>query len=274
MPDGPGFRTYAELGRPFAVWNVFAAPELSLELRRWCFPFAGCVSYRGYFSKTQARAFAAGLAASGDDVDVGGVAAYSTLGWFEDPLLSTFVAYPEPELARLLFHETAHRVAYAADDTVFNESFATAVEQEGVGRWLARHGSEAQRTDFRARERRRGDFLRLVEGTRRRLAALYAAPAPAEVRRAGKAGLLRELRLEYEEQKLAWAGYAGYDSWFGEGLNNARIAAAAAYTDLVPAFQRLLARLGGDLPAFYREAKRLASAPRGERRALLAEDSP
>jgi predicted aminopeptidase len=265
LPDGAGFRTYADLERPFVVWNVYAAPELSLKPREWCFPFAGCVTYRGYFSETEARAFADGLAAAGDDVYVGGVAAYSTLGWFDDPVLNTFVGYPEPDLARLIFHELAHRVAYAKDDTAFNESFATAVELEGARRWLSRSASDAELAGVREAERRRHDFRALVERCRARLAALYASDASNDEKRRGKAAIFDQLRSEYEAAKASWGGYAGYDAWFAQPLNNARVASVAAYTGLVPQFDALLARAGGDLPRFYAVVRRLAALPKRDR---------
>lgn len=269
LPGGAGFRTYADLGRPFVVWNVYATPELSLAPRQWCFPLAGCVTYRGYFSETEARGFADVLAAAGDDVYVGGVAAYSTLGWFDDPVLNTFVRYPEPDLARLIFHELAHRMAYAKDDTVFNESFATSIELEGVGRWLAASGTKEERASVREAERRRADFHALIERCRARLEALYASAAPDDEKRRGKAALFADLQDEYAAARDAWHGYSGYDAWFAQPLNNAHVASVTTYTRLVPAFEALLARLGGDLPRFYAAAKALAALPRAERETRL-----
>jgi predicted aminopeptidase len=275
LPGGKGFRTYADLGRPFVVWNVYAAPELSLAPRQWCFAFAGCVSYRGYFSETEARAFAANLAAAGDDVHVGGVAAYSTLGWFDDPVLNTFVRYPETELARLVFHELAHRVAYAADDTVFNESFATAVELEGARRWLAARGPERAVADFEASRRRAADFLALIGRTRARLSEVYASAASDGAKREAKALAFSDLRAEYASLRASWGGYAGYDRWFDADLNNAKLASVESYAALVPAFESLLERLGGDLPRLYAETRGLAALPKAHRLARLrGEPSP
>ena len=205
LPDNRSYTSYADLGRPYAVWNVFAAPELSLTPRQWCFPVAGCVAYRGYFAESDARAEAARLAAAGDDVHLGGVPAYSTLGYFDDPVLSTFVRYREVELARLIFHELAHQVVYVKDDTSFNESFATAVEEAGIARWLAAEAAHrdpveaAQLAADAARgQRLRAAFRALVAATRDRLTALYASAASDAEKRAGKAAAFAAMRAEYE----------------------------------------------------------------------------
>ncbi len=275
LPDNGSYRGYADLGRPFVVWNVFAAPPLSVEPVQSCFPIAGCVSYRGYYSEAAAAAQAARLGARGFDTYVGGVPAYSTLGWFDDPVLSTFVRYPETELARLIFHELAHQVVYVKDDTAFNESFATAVELAGVERWLAARATAAERRVFEAYQMQRRDFLALLLDYRQRLAAAYAADAPDDEKRARKASILAALRDDYERLKSErWGGFAGYDRFFANGVNNAHLASVAAYTELVPAFNALLAREGGDLPRFYAAARTLASLPRGERLAALERLAP
>ncbi len=270
LPDNRSYRAYADLARPFVVWNVFAAPEFSVEPRRWCFPVAGCVNYRGYFSESEARAHARELAAAGSDVYIGGVPAYSTIGWFADPLLNTFIHYPEPELARLLFHELSHQVVYVKDDTVFNESFATVVEQAGVARWLAVHGNAADRERYLELQRFRTDFRKLVVATREELAALYAGDFPPEQKRRLKAAAFAALQREYLQRKLDWGGFAGYDRWFAQPLGNAHLAAVAIYTQQVPAFQALLDEAGGDLPRFYAAVKVLAALPAAERSARLA----
>lgn len=274
LPDNQSYRSYADLARPFVVWNVFAAPEFSTEPRQWCFPVAGCVNYRGYFGEADARADAQGLAAEGYDVYVGGVPAYSTLGWFADPLLNTFIQYPEPELARLLFHELAHQVVYVQDDTVFNESFATVVEQAGVARWLATHGSAADRARFAQLQRFRADFRALVTQTRAELTALYASAAPPAEKRRHKAELLAALKTQYQQRRVDWGGFAGYDRWFAQPLGNAHLAAVAIYTQQVPAFQALLQAHGDDLPRFYAAVRELAALPKTERNARLAALAP
>jgi predicted aminopeptidase len=270
LPDNRSYRAYADLARPFVVWNVFAAGEFSVEPKQWCFPFAGCVNYKGYFSEAEARRHAQQLAAEGHDVYVGGVPAYSTIGWFADPLLNTFIRYPEPELARLLFHELAHQVVYVKNDTVFNESFATVVEQAGLARWLAAHGSEEDRTRFAQLQRFRADFRRLVTEARSALAKLYSGGESAEEKRRRKAEIFAGLRRTYEAQRLNWGGFAGYDRWFAQPLGNAHLASVAIYTQQVPAFQALLAQQDNDLPRFYAAVRELAALPAEARKARLA----
>jgi predicted aminopeptidase len=269
LPDNGSYRRYADLKRRFVVWNVFAAPEFSIEPKEWCFPVAGCVGYRGYFDEAGAQAFAKDLAKQGMDVYVGGVPAYSTLGWLDDPVLNTFIHYPEAELARLIFHELSHQVAYAPGDSMFNESFAVSVENEGVERWIARHGTPEQRIAFEAAQRRKTDFAQLVTTYRDRFAAAYAASSDAAERRAVKERLQAEMRADYARLKESWGGFAGYDWWFEQPLNNAQLASVALYTELVPGFERLLAECDGDLPQFYARVKELAKLPEAERRARL-----
>ncbi len=279
LPDNRSYTSYADLGRPFVVWNVFAAPELSLTPRQWCFPVAGCVSYRGYFAEADARAEAARLASDGDDVHVGGVPAYSTLGYFDDPLLSTFVRYREVELARLIFHELAHQVLYVKDDTSFNESFATAVEEEGLARWLAAESSRrspaevsALAADAARGQRVRADFRVMIASARARLAALYAGAASDEEKRAAKAAVFAEMRAENARQKAASDGAStSFDRWFAAGANNAGIVAAGLYADRVPQFKALLDAENGDLVRFFGRVKALAALPKAERELALAD---
>lgn len=269
LPDNASYRRYADLGRPYVVWNVYAAPEFSTRPLRWCFPFAGCVAYRGYFAETDAAGFAAGLAAAGHDVYVDGVPAYSTLGWFADPVLNTFVGYPEAGIARLIIHELAHQVVYVRDDSAFNESFAVTVEQEGVRRWLERHGSEEERARWQRMQQQREAFTRLVRSCRQRLEALYASALPPQVMRERKNRIFEEMRRDYEQLKAEGGGFGGYDRWFARELNNAQIASVAIYTRFVPAFQALLREHGGELAAFYRAVRELAALPEEERTARL-----
>jgi len=279
LPDNASYRRYADLQRAAAVWNVVAAPELGLTLETWCFPVVGCVAYRGYYAREEADAYAEQLRARGLEAWVYGVPAYSTLGklpgaYFADPLLNTFVHYPDGELARLIFHELSHQVAYASDDTVFNESFATAVERLGSARWLSRRAGDAARREFAAFESRRADFRALTGRYRDRLQALYAGAAPDNDKRRGKTELLAQLRAEHAALKAgAWQGYSGYDGWFAQ-VNNASFGVLAAYNELVPQFEQLLESQGGDLPRFYAEVRRLAALPMAERRQVLLRASP
>jgi predicted aminopeptidase len=275
LPDNRSYTAYADLKRPAVVWNVFATPELSLQLKTWCYPLFGCAGYRGYFDRARADALGAELRAQGYDVNVAPVPAYSTLGWFSDPLLNTFIHYGEGELARLIFHELAHQVVYAKDDTVFNESFATAVERVGVRRWLAAHGEQGTRTAYAAFEQRRADFLALRLVHRRQLAAAYADGGSDEAKRARKRAVFASLRSEHQRlRQERWGGWGGYDRFFAQELNGAHLAAIGAYNDLVPAFEALLAQQGGDLPRFYDEVKRLAAMPKAERNAELGALAP
>ena len=246
LPDNGSYLSYADLNRPAVVWNVFAAAELSVEPKAECFPFTGCVSYRGFYAEADARRHAERLRADGYDVYVGGVPAYSTLGWFDDPLLSTFIRYPDPQLARLVFHELSHQLVYAKGETTFNESFAVAVEEEGVRRWLEAEGRSGELAAFRAQQSRQREFAQRVSQARARLAAVY------------KMNLSREEMLEHkrgEWQRLR-ASYPGIPA----EPSNAFLASIAAYTELVPAFEQLLAE-SGSLDAFYRRVKTLAAKP-------------
>ena len=270
LPQNESYRRYADLQRPFVVWNVFAAREFSVHSERWCFPWVGCVTYRGYFSREEAERYAADLAAQGYDVHVGGVPAYSTLGVFPDPVLNTFVHYPEAELARLVFHELSHQLIYIKDDTAFNESFAVAVEREGTRRWLERNGDAKQHATFERVHRARNDFMALVQKFRTRLDAHYRLGQPPELMRAGKRAILDEMDAEYRVLKTAWGGYSGYDRWFAKKPNNAHIASVSVYTQLVPAFEALLAQSGGDLQEFYKRVRAIAAQPPAQRAEALA----
>ena len=269
LPNNGSYRRYADIGRPYVVWNVFAAPEFSVQPKEWCFPFAGCVGYKGYFSKAGAEQLAAELRAQQYDVFVGGVPAYSTLGWLDDPVLSTFVGYPNAEIARLMFHELAHQTVYVKGDSTFNESFAVTVEREGVDRWLAAHGTEAQQRTFDQQRLRAQAFAELVAKYRARLAELYAEPLDPATMRSRKQEVLAQMRAEYERMKQSWDGYTGYDWWFEQPLNNAQLASLAIYTQLVPAFERILHDNDGDLQRFYVEVKRIAALPQAQRDAEL-----
>ena len=265
LPDNKSYRSYADLKRSFVIWNVFATTEFSTELTQWCFPIAGCVNYRGYFSKERAEEFAKNLPAEMSDSFVGGVPAYSTLGYFNDPILNTFIHYPEVELARLLFHELAHQVVYVQDDSMFNESFAAAVEQAGIERWLESQAGRGLSGDWQTAQKRRADFQQLVLKYQQRLKSLYATDLSAEAKRLAKQQTFRDLREEYQSLKTSWGGFAGYDRWFGQELNNAHLASIAIYNELVPAFRALLVKEEGDFARFYDAAKRVAKMQKDAR---------
>ena len=269
LPDNLSYRSYADLERPFVVWNVYAAAEFAVEPREWCFLVVGCVAYRGYFAQAGGEAYARELRAEGFDVFVSGVPAYSTLGWFDDPVLNTFVNYPEHALSRLIFHELAHQVVYLKGDSEFNESFATAVETEGVRRWIASNGDAGMRAEFEISQQRRAQFRALVFQYRERLAALYRLPIAVDEMRARKAQAFSGMQQDYARLKSQWGGFAGYDRFF-DHPGNAHLASVAIYTGLAPQFQRLIAKHHGDLAAFYAEVKELAALGKAERAARLA----
>ena len=275
LPDNKSYRSYADLKRPFVIWNVFATMEFSTELTQWCFPIAGCVNYRGYFSKVHAEAFAKNLPAQMSDAFVGGVPAYSTLGYFNDPILNTFIHYPEVELARLLFHELAHQVVYVQDDSMFNESFATAVEEAGIERWLESQWPKATpagrglSATWQTAQTRRAEFQQLVLKYQQRLKSLYATDLSDAAKRLAKQQTFHDLRAEYQSLKTSWGGFAGYDRWFGQELNNAHLASIAIYTELVPAFRKLLQQEQGDFVRFYDAAKRAAKMAKEARTEYL-----
>ncbi len=270
LPDNGSYRKYADLERPYVVWNVFATAEFSVVPKQWCFVFAGCVSYRGYFSESGAQQFSTGLERDGLDVFVAGIPAYSTLGWFDDPVLNTVVRYPDAQLARLIFHELAHQVVYVPGDTVFNESFAVAVELEGVDRWLARYGDATQRAAFETLENRKNEFIDLVMKYLAKLKMLYESADAGADKRRKKAQTFADMKAQYLLLKASWGGYAGYDRFFAQELNNAHLVPVATYSELVPGFRRLLADNDGDFRRFYAAVKELAKLSRAERTERLA----
>ncbi len=277
LPDNPSYRRYADLNRTAVVWNVVAAPEFSLKLKTWCFPVTGCVGYRGYFDEAEAKAEAERLRAEGYEASTYPVPAYSTLGWMNwaggDPLLNTFINYPEGELARLIFHELAHQVVYARDDTVFNESFATAVERLGVERWLATQAPPQARIDYERYNTRRVQFRALTRFTRRALQEVYDNEAiTQEQRRERKEEVFARFRAEYARLRESWnlppERLRTTDEWVAHA-GNASFGAQAAYDELVPGFEALFESLGRDWARFYDEAKRLASMPKADRHEYL-----
>jgi len=275
LPESSSYRFYADVRRDALVWNVVAAPVDSLTPRRWCYPVIGCANYRGYFDQQAAQQFASGLSAEGWDAAVEPVPAYSTLGWFSDPLPSTVIDWPLADIAGLMFHELAHEALYVKGDSAFNEAYATVVEEAGVRLWLAQYGDLQQRDEHVLRQRRRREFLRLLADTRGQLSRLYAT----DLERAGllheKAAIFRRLQANYIELKRDWNGYSAYDRWVNRPLNNAHLASIDTYHALVPAFRLILHSHGGDMAAFHASCARLAEAPKAERKqhmdALLLE---
>jgi predicted aminopeptidase len=267
LPDNKSYRSYADLERPYVVWNVFSTEEFSVEPRRWCFPIAGCVVYRGYFSEERAESYARKLRFAGMDTNVGGVAAYSTLGHFDDPVLNTMLGWNDVQLAGTLFHELAHQVVYVPGESEFNEAFATVVEEAGLERWLTARGRVAEmRTWYTQRERSEA-FIGLLLATRERLRNLYAEKLSPDVTRDRKQAEFGRMKFEYAQLKSQqWNGYAGYDRWFDRALNNAHLVSAATYHGCLPKFRELLKAEEGDLPRFYASVKALAEESRTARK--------
>lgn len=270
LPETDSYRHYVDLERPFVVWNVVAAPELSLNPYQWCYPWLGCLGYRGYFHKHHAETKAKALADDGWDVMVGGVQAYSTLGWFADPLLNTFALGSETELAAILFHEMAHQQLYISGDTAFNESFASTLEQIGVERWFQRQHLPEAFAAYQQQQAHKTAFIALLLKFRERLQQLYASELPPAAKRQAKAAMIKELReTTYPTFRAHWQNSDTFDGWINAEFNNARLALIAQYHHWIPAFVQLLQQHQNDLGAFYRAAKSLSELPKAERQQAL-----
>ena len=264
LPDNGSYRQYADLQRPLVVWNVFATPELSLTPVKSCFLVVGCLNYRGYFHETDARAFANKLRKAGDDVFLGGVAAYSTLGWFDDPVLNTMLRWDDGRIARFIFHELAHQRLYIRDDSDFNEAFATAVANEGWRRWLKASGDATPSSSTESTHD--AEFTRLLLHTRSRLESIYNSGRSDAFKRAAKAAAFKQLLADYGVLRRRWGSDKGYDHWMHHDLNNAKIAAVSTYHADVPAFMALLAAAGGDMAKFYQLTAAVGGLPLKARR--------
>lgn len=284
LPTDSHYRKYVDVHRPFVVWNVEAASEFSMEPKTWWYPFLGSLEYRGYFSKKGATNYADYLRGKGYDVSVGGVGAYSTLGWFKDPVLNTFIFEDDSELAEIIFHELAHQRLFARGDTDFNEAFATTVGQEGSRRWLKARKNESGLTEYLAHLHHSDEFVHLIMATRTRLQGLYhdrvmpdgkikaarAKPAMgAEELRQQKQAIIDGMLADLTRLKKQWSNYSDYDGWLKHPINNAHLNSVAAYYDLVPAFEQLLALNGGNMEQFYRAAEQLAHKPKSQRQEQL-----
>ncbi len=268
LPDNRSYRLYADIGRPFVVWNVFATSEFSLSPQTHCFPIAGCVAYRGYYSQGAARGEAALLQQQGMDVSIGGVEAYSTLGWFNDPIMSSMMSWGDERLATLIFHELAHQRFYVKDDTEFNESFATFVEQEGTRQWRAARGLPPASVSA---VKQRDQFIQLILDTRERLERLYVQPLSADNMRFAKAAEFERFRSDYRQMRDAqWSGDKRYDTWVNAPMNNARLLPFGLYDRWVPAFAALFRQSGGDWLKFYTAVEKLGGLPGDERKQALS----
>jgi predicted aminopeptidase len=274
LPDNNSYRTYVKIDRPYVVWNVVAAPALSVYPKEWCFPIAGCVAYRGYFSEKRARDFASGLKKRGYDVVIEGVPAYSTLGKLPDPVMSTMMRYGSDELAAMIFHELAHQLLYTRNDSRFNEAFAVTVEDEGLRRWLQYRGQPAGIRALRKQRAEDRQFLVLLRHTRDRLARLYASEAPRGEKLRDKQQIFTELAADIRTLERRLEVHSPlYEAWMDDGLNNAELASVGTYFDCVPGFERLLQQEDGSLPRFYDAARELARKPRSVRDTELCSNS-
>jgi len=269
LPDNGSYRSYADVGRRYVVWNVVAAPEFSVDAKEWCYPIVGCVAYRGYFVEARARRFAARMRAKGFDVTVGGVAAYSTLGHFNDPVLNTMMGWNDVELASIIFHELTHQLLYVPNDSSFNEALATTVEAEGVRRWLRAQGRDADLAKHLVQQDHYAKVVDLLTATRAELRTVYASGLAPESMREKKRAAFAAMRSSYAELKADWGGHAPFESWFDDDLNNAHLASISTYFTCVPGFERELKAAGGDLTAFYARVRALAKLDQEKRDAIV-----
>jgi predicted aminopeptidase len=269
LPDNGSYRSYADVGRRFVVWNVVAAPDFSVDARQWCYPIIGCVAYRGYFVESRARRYAARLRREGLDVMVGGVAAYSTLGHFNDPVLNTMMGWNDVELASIIFHELTHQMLYVPNDSSFNEALATTVEEEGVRRWLHAQGRETDLAKHLVEQERYAKVIELLRAARAELREVYASGLAPELLRDKKRAEFASLRSAFALLKADWGGHAPFESWFDGDVNNAHLASVGTYFDCVPGFERELKAAGGDLTAFYARVRGLAKLDRERRDAIV-----
>ncbi len=269
LPDNGSYRSYADVGRSYVVWNVFAAPEFSVQAKQWCYPIVGCVAYRGYFAERDARRLAARLRAKGFDVAVGGVAAYSTLGHFDDPILNTMLGWNDVELASIVFHELTHQLLYVPNDSSFNEALATVVEEEGVRRWLRAQGREQDLKSYSIQHRRYNEVTDLLIRTRAELEVLYGSSLDPAGMRDRKHEIFASLRASYAAMRSSWGGPGPFDEWFGAEINNAHLVSIATYERCVPGFARELVRVDGDLRRFYARAREISRMNAAARDALV-----
>jgi predicted aminopeptidase len=273
LPDNGSYKTYADVGRPYVVWNVVAAPEFSVEPKQSCYPIVGCVAYRGYFVEARARRYAARLHQRGLDVVVGGVAAYSTLGHFDDPILNTMVGWNDVELAAIVFHELTHQLLYVPNDASFNEALATTIEEEGVRRWLLAQGRDADLTQHLLEQDHYVKVIELLNATRTELRVIYASGLAPVPMREKKRAAFATMRTTYAALKLEWGGHAPFEGWFADDINNAHLASIATYYTCVPGFQRELAAVDGNLAAFFRRVRQLAKLDQSQRDQLVCGQS-
>jgi predicted aminopeptidase len=269
LPDNHSYTRYVDLHRNYVVWNVFAAPRYSVDPVLHCFPIAGCVAYRGYFSEAAAKAEVERLQKKGDDVEMGGVSAYSTLGWFADPILSSMLHWDDDELDSTIFHELAHQLIYVKDDTAFNESFATFVQDQGLREWRQSRGLPAQDDRVQAMD---SSFTKLLLDLRDRLKNLYASGGNETAMEAGKQREIAAFRQRYVQWRdQSWPNEDGYDAWMAKPINNARLLPFGLYDQWTPAFAAIFQQSDNRWPDFYARVRALSRKPKAQRDATLAQ---
>ena len=273
LPNNDSYRSYANINRRYVVWKVFATPALSLQPIESCFLVVGCLSYRGYYREADAEAYAQELRAANHDVYVGGVAAYSTLGWFDDPVLNTMLYWDDRRLARLIFHELTHQLLYVKHDALFNESFATNFAEIGLQRWLASRESEknAPPPSTESERAREIDFISMIQNTQQQLAAIYESKADDTSKLQRKAAVFSTLVQEYALFKNRWSDYAGYDEWMNKDMNNAKISSVVTYHSYDKAFQHLLRQARDRLDIFVEKVRAIAALEKTARHECLRE---
>lgn len=274
LPNNGSYRSYADIHRPYVVWNVVAAPEFSVQAKQWCYPIVGCVAYRGYFHEAQAERFAAVQRRDGMDTIVAGAAAYSTLGHFDDPILSSMLAWDDIELAGIVFHELTHQFLYLPNDASFNEALASTVEAEGVRRWLLSQGRAADLAVHLEQEAHDVQVVSLLTEARADLARVYASAQPPDAMRTAKQARMAVLARDYAQLRTAWGGHAPFEGWFERGINNAQLASIATYYACMPGFERELRAAGGDLPRFYARVRALAKLDQTRRDRAVCGTTP
>lgn len=269
LPANDSYSSYVDLERRYVLWNVVATPEFSLVPLKWCYLIVGCLTYRGYFSKDDATTYAAQLKLEGYDIHIAGVTAYSTLGWFDDPVINTMLQYDITFLAKVIFHELAHQLIYFTDDTEFNEAFADTVAEYGVRHWLIDENLNNKAEDFEQSLKREKEFNQLVLKYKLELENLYQTPQGKNKLLLKKQTIFQDMKSDYEKLRISWNGPDDYKTWFNSGLNNAKLALVLTYKDLVPDFFEILNNENYDLKQFYQAISQLEDCNKTERRQYL-----
>jgi predicted aminopeptidase len=268
LPKNNSYLSYADLERNYVIWNIFATEEFSLEPITWCYLVVGCLSYRGYFSQAKAQQHATELTKQGHDVYLGGVSAYSTLGWFDDPVLNTMLRWSNIRLAKVMFHELAHQQLYIKNDTEFNEAYADAVAHIGVTKWLTQNPDKSLLKKYEQSQLQENEFIELIMRYKSTLNDLYQSAEDKKNLRKRKKEVLKQMSNEYLKISKKWKNNA-YKKWFSNGINNAKLSAIVTYRKYVPAFLDIYQKLKNDLPRFYSFSKSLSACKPMKRKEIL-----